>query len=368
MTAKTPDKQLTERPFLEDLDEAVYTAAEALAITEVLAKQGISAKAVLDGTGVSRRALHDPHARVSSRQRMAIYRNAMRLTSDSSIGLEVGRRLHLSSFGMYGLAMLSSPTLGSFFDFGFKYMKLVGPLLEKRFVRRGPLAYFEAEDVLGLGDLLPFAIDMCFGSLVSVIRDVMGSSFVPDRVSLPFARPPHAERYRHDWDCEVQFDEPHCRLEFDASLLECRLQQSSELTLKLCTPVCERMLAEFESHESLANKVRRWMMLSHDKAPDIEAAARAFNVTSRTFRRKLAAEGTSFRELRCQVRETLATEYLKNTDLTTAEIAERIGFSDSANFRSAFKRWRSVTPTEYRSQVANLGVDIADLSVSIPRA
>ena len=360
------DKQLSERPFLEDLDQAVYTVAEPLTITDVLAEQGIGAKAVLAGTGISRRALHDPHTRVSSRQRMTIYQNVMRLSPSTPIGLEVGARLHLSTYGMYGFAMLSSPTLGSLFEFGFKYMKLAGPLMEKVFVRSGPLAYFEANDALGLGDLLPFALEMCFGSMVSIMRDGIGSSFAPNRVTVSFARPSYADRYRDYWGCDVQFDAPHSRLEFAASLLERPLRQSSELTFKLCRPVCERMLADFESHESLAYKVRRWVMLSHDKAPNIEVAARAFKVTSRTFRRKLAAEGTSFREIRCQVREALALEYLKNTDLTTAEIAERIGFSDSANFRSAFKRWRKLTPKEYRDQVANRAVDISDISVSSP--
>ena len=368
MSAKASDKRLSERPFLENLDEPVYSVAEPLLVSEVLAEQGVSVKTLLDGTDVPRRALHDPHARISAKQRMAIYRNALRLSRNSAIGLEVGSRLHLSSFGVYGLALISSPTLGSLFEFGFKYMKLAGPLMEKTFVRRGPLAYFEANDALGLGDILPFCVDMCFGQMVSIIRDGVGGSFVPDYVELPFAPPPHADRYKDFWGCDVQFDAPNCRLGFDASLLDCGLKQPSELTLKLCTPICERMLAEFESHESLAYKVRRWMMLSQDKAPNIEAAARAFNVTSRTFRRKLAAEGTSFRELRCQVRETLAAEYLRTTDLTTAEIAERIGFSDSANFRSAFKRWKNLTPTEYRSQAANLGVDISDVAVSAPPA
>ncbi|MDJ0655783.1 MAG: AraC family transcriptional regulator [Xanthomonadales bacterium] len=368
MLAKKPEKFLSETPFLEDFDEPVYTTSEALVITDVLAEQGVDFRAALEGTGISRRALHDPYARISARQRLALYRNARRLSPDSGFGLTVGTRLHISSYGMYGLAMLSCPTLGDMFDFAFKYLKLAGPLLEKVFVRRGPLAYFEARDALHLGDDLPLAIDICFGSTVSILRDNLGASFVPDRVEFSFAPPPHADRYAAAWGCEAQFETSRSRLEFSASLLDSRIRQTSELTLKLCTPVCERLLAEFESHESLAYKVRRWMMLSPDRSPKIEAAARAFNVTSRTFRRKLAAEGTSFRELRCQVREALATEYLKNTDLTTAEIAERIGFSDSANFRSAFKRWRKLTPTEYRAKATAHSVDASDVLISANRA
>lgn len=364
---KMQEKLLRERPYLDDPDEAVYGVVEALAIAEVLAEQGVSNRALLAGTGITRRLLHDPYGRVSTRQRIALYENAIRLSPDPRFGLTVGSRLHLASYGMYGFALLSSSTLSSAVDLAFKYLKLAGPLMEKIFVRRGPVAYLGAKNSLDLGEQLPIAVDIWFGSIISMMRDALASDFNPDRVELCFARPEEADRYREAWDCEVIFGTPHCRLYFDASLLERRLAQSSELTLKLCAPVCDRLLAEFEAHASLSYKVREWLMTSYDKSPNVESAARAFNVTSRTFRRKLAAENTSFRDLRCEVREKLATEYLKNTDLTTAEIAERVGFSDSANFRSAFKRWKNLTPTEYRSQAADLGVDLAEPSVSTQR-
>jgi len=40
-----------------------------------------------------------------------------------------------------------------------------------------------------------------------------------------------------------------------------------------------------------------------------------------------------------------------NTSLSIDEIAERVGFSEAANFRKAFRRWTGLSPTQYLQQV-----------------
>lgn len=68
----------------------------------------------------------------------------------------------------------------------------------------------------------------------------------------------------------------------------------------------------------------------------------------RTLRRRLEAQGTSYREILAGVRQGLAIEYLRKTRMTTEDIASRLGYSDAANFRHAFLRWTGKTPHEYR--------------------
>ena len=55
-----------------------------------------------------------------------------------------------------------------------------------------------------------------------------------------------------------------------------------------------------------------------------------------------------------EVKNTLAQEYLTNTQLTVAEIAQLLGYTETVNFRQAFVRWYGVTPGQYRHQAANM--------------
>ncbi|EPZ84742.1 DNA-binding helix-turn-helix protein [Burkholderia cenocepacia K56-2Valvano] len=71
-------------------------------------------------------------------------------------------------------------------------------------------------------------------------------------------------------------------------------------------------------------------------------------MTSRTLRRKLEAEGTSYSELLTSVRKALAIDYLSTTTLSTEDIALTLGFSDAVGFRHAFKRWTGTTPSDVR--------------------
>ena len=67
-----------------------------------------------------------------------------------------------------------------------------------------------------------------------------------------------------------------------------------------------------------------------------------------TLGRRLESESTSFRAITDQVKNLLAKEYLTNTELSVADIAHLLDYTDTANFRRAFVRWNGKTPNAYR--------------------
>ena len=78
--------------------------------------------------------------------------------------------------------------------------------------------------------------------------------------------------------------------------------------------------------------------------------AEGLHVSERTLRRRLEDESTSFRTTFEEVRDLLAREYLARTELTVAEIAHLLDYSETVNFRRAFVRWNGLTPSQYRQQ------------------
>ena len=80
--------------------------------------------------------------------------------------------------------------------------------------------------------------------------------------------------------------------------------------------------------------------------------ASTLGMTDRTLRRRLQQEGTSFHVIIDDVRYSLAKEYLHTTRMTADDIALVLGFSDTANFRRAFKRWSGMATSQYRTSVA----------------
>jgi AraC-like DNA-binding protein len=80
------------------------------------------------------------------------------------------------------------------------------------------------------------------------------------------------------------------------------------------------------------------------------AIARRPRMSTRTMRRRLDEEGTSFRRVVDLVRSDLARQYTRDAALPLAEVAYRLGFADVGTFSRAFKRWTRESARAYRQR------------------
>jgi AraC-like DNA-binding protein len=71
-------------------------------------------------------------------------------------------------------------------------------------------------------------------------------------------------------------------------------------------------------------------------------------LSERTLRRRLRALGTSYNKILQDVRSSTAKEWLRDSNLTMDSIAWRLGYTETANFRHAFKRWTGQSPQAFR--------------------
>jgi AraC-like DNA-binding protein len=100
---------------------------------------------------------------------------------------------------------------------------------------------------------------------------------------------------------------------------------------------------------STVQAVREALMEKPGQFATFDQVALRLKTSTRSLRRKLAAESSSYRQVLDQVRETLAKAYLRDTRLTVEEIAARLAYSDAANFSHAFRRWSGTAPGRYRA-------------------
>jgi AraC-like DNA-binding protein len=83
---------------------------------------------------------------------------------------------------------------------------------------------------------------------------------------------------------------------------------------------------------------------------DQERIAREIGMSSRTMRRKLADEGSSYQQVldECRMRQA-AFEFRTRPDMSIAQIALRLGYAEHSNFTRAFHRWSGLSPQAYRT-------------------
>ena len=107
-------------------------------------------------------------------------------------------------------------------------------------------------------------------------------------------------------------------------------------------------IASFDRSQ-VATQVRTLLirMLPSGKV-DQDAIANKLYRSASTLQRQLSAEGTSYRDILAETRESLAKQYLADQEYSPSDVAFMLGFADQSNFGRAFKRWTGMSPGEYQ--------------------
>ncbi len=117
-------------------------------------------------------------------------------------------------------------------------------------------------------------------------------------------------------------------------------------------PELTKRLAELDVDESTAARVRSALSeLLPGGQCSIEDVAARLGLSRRTLQRKLSEEDTTFQKQLNSVRETLAIHYIRNTDMTTNDIAFLLGYAEINSFLRAFIVWTGKTITDYKGNL-----------------
>lgn len=189
---------------------------------------------------------------------------------------------------------------------------------------------------------------------VTVVLHRFAGWLVRRRVALTgaefsYPRPAHVLEYDLLYGVPCTFDAPRTALVFDRAVLDQPvLQDEAGLSMFLRRAPAD-VLARLDYGSTAAARVRRLLGRSlPDGMPLAQDIAVLLAVSPQTLRRQLAAEGTSFQQVRDQLRRDLAIMELASGNTSGEELSQRLGFSEPSAFHRAFKRWTGSTPRAYQ--------------------
>lgn len=334
------------------IDEKWFSLQDILSLLTMLRAEGTSCNDLLSELQLQEADLQDAHKLVSARQRIVAYQYARRHSHDPAFALHCGRQMRFAAFGIWGYALLCCDSLAKVYDFGFRYLRLAGPLMRKSMYVNQQRVYIRAEDTLFLGELFPYALEMWWASMYSVKHAILEGEIKLTTLRVSYPRPPHWREYEAVFNCPVEFGAPHCEMIFPIEYLDRKPTQANMITADTCEELCSNMLHRLKESSDLVARIRSLLLANVRSAPSLEIIARRVHMSPRNLRRKLQNDGTSYQRILAEVRALLAKEYLVTTDLSIEQVADLTGFSHVANFQSAFKRWVNQTPAQFRKHYA----------------
>ena len=335
-------------PKLKAVDDRIYLVYKVALLADILAEQGIEPTKILQGTGLSESSLHTINTCISRRQLETVYRNVIKLSKDPAIGLHAGQHIRVTHYGMYGYALLSSANLRDAIEFALKYHELATPTVGMSLHIEEDVAIIHLESLIDIEDLIVFNLEFQFSLILSLCRDIIGKQFIVQEIRTAYPQPSHYSVYEDIFGCPVLFSQIRNEYRFDSIWLDTVPLRSNEITYDMAEEFCSRALLEMQTKSGVAQQVYHIFMTNPGQFPNIETIAKLLYMTPRTLRRKLDHQGTSYQKILTDVRKHIAIQYLRTTQISIEEIAERVGFSDAANFRRAFKRWIGKTPSAFR--------------------
>ncbi|HWU75034.1 MAG TPA: AraC family transcriptional regulator [Rhodanobacter sp.] len=341
-------------------DDPRFTAAEfppnkLLYLAQMADARGIDSRAWFAGLALNRQQIADPALRVSYRQASTFVRRALHALEVPDAGLLIGREGTIGGFGLLGLAMMTSRTLGEAMMAGIAHHKICGCLLELNFETLSEREVaLVARPRYGDSELLPFFCEELFASCLMIARELVGPELNPLRTEFAYAEPAYAAEYAGLFDCATHFGAAQCRLVIDTEWLARPLPGHNPLTAKQALTLCAQQMTPDggEPHQEIVAAVERLLRSQLHQQPKLNDVARTLNLSERSLRRKLAESGRIFREIHDRVRAERALQLLQAGSLSVADVGSAVGYNDPREFRRAFKRWTGMPPQDARRTAA----------------
>ena len=321
-------------------------------LAAALAELGHDPLPLLRRYGLDQARLAEAGARLSIPRYMHLGHAATELAGEPALGLHMGHLSRLPHAGLAGVTAAQAPTVGD----AARALLRFEPLYAANY--RGRSSYHEDAQGAWLRfySISPyngynrFVVESLLAGWLAQLSDLAGSPLQAERLEVEFEAPSYAARYQALCSGTVQFAAEGNQLRLGRASLDIANPRHCPSTWQHLLLLCEAEMAQRTRVRSLGERITHLLgpLLNGGREPDLEEVARHLQLPTWTLRRKLAEEGTGFRELLNDTRRDLAETYIRDTELAFGEIAYLLGFASAEAFQRAFKRWTSLTPGEYR--------------------
>jgi AraC-like DNA-binding protein len=313
-------------------------------------EHGVAPAALLRGTGLTAAGIADLHTEIRSAQEQRLIENMVRrLGDESAVALVAGTRYTLGLFGMIGFACMSSPTMRATIDVTVRYQDLLFTLARADQVAGPDTTRLEIDASQLPPAIRRFVVDHAIATAWTALTDLNGGVIAQGRIVLAHPPPTYARRYIDLLGTEPEFDGPGTYIELENAFLDRPRPATDPVALQVCEKECRALLARREAEGGTRGLVYDRLSRANGVVPSMTMVASDLNMSERTARRHLEAEGTSFREIEQRVRRERAEALLAEPRMTLTEIATSLGYWSESGFVRAFRRWHDTTPGRWRS-------------------
>ncbi len=334
--------------------------AGALAQLRFLNVSAEAARRIFTDAGLPARAMEEPDFPISLQQELEICAALVdRLPADlSPIRLLFQARpwMGIENLGVIGMAMKHAPNAVEALKVCLAYPELT--MGHSRMVVRAQgessLFTFQMDrpvlrdaDEATIDRLVEYCTVLDLSTSLRNIEDIAIAGQPPAWVSLPFPEPVDWQAVAPTLAFPVQFSAEEACIAYPQAFDYQALPSANPLLFKMYASLAERMSQMLAEDVGIEERTMRWLW-AYTPPPNRREVAELLAMSERNLTRQLGKAGTSYSQLLARVQAERAMNFLRNPDLSVAEIGYRLGYSEPAAFSRAFSQWTGESPLRWR--------------------
>ncbi len=300
--------------------------------------------------GIDTRVIECADVEIPGEQYLALWEAAGQV--NPSIGLELGSQTEADDFGALGHAIHCAPTIEKALRTVHQFIVVFAQGSIMNYGYDGRLVYVEYRVIE------PFAVhrrqdaEFTIASIQCQLGLISNNAIRPVRVDFEHDKPADLSTHKQVFQCPIYFNQPANRLYIPIDALQTPLSHSNERLYKALEPYLERERQNRSISDELIPQITRMIATGiSGGVPSIDEVCEQLSMSKRTLQRRLKDHGVMFSSLIEDVRRELALAYLKESDYSITEISLLIGYTESASFTRAFRRWTGQSPQQYCAAV-----------------
>jgi len=323
---------------------------------------GFDRSFLLSELGLSESHFKEAMKRIPFADFISAVQKLILITQSPALGLKSGAHYHPSTFGPLAYLMLNSATVGQAYQGFLTYEPMINEAVQTESIAKGGVvinyvAYegYSDEEVAPLVEA-HIASLLAYTNFLS-FRPNKGTSLVKE---ILFRHSPQTDisRYKKYFGIDVKFNQTVNSFSFDPIILDYVIPGADSRIVSRAIMELDAIQSSRRSERQFSSEVYDVIKEGfYDTLPTAADAASIFAMSVSTFQRRLKEESITFKGLVEQVRMDKAEVHLADLRLNLADVASRLGFSDTPAFFKAFKRWTGETPADYRKNIIKLSSD-----------
>lgn len=338
---------MSEFAILADMERDSVSVAFVREALEGLHRRGVDPAPLLDTAGIPAASLALPDARIPASAFARLWLAVAQAIDDEFFACDT-RPLRVGSYATLCHLMLHTRHLEQALRRGLRLINLLLDDTQARLDIEGDTASLIFASPRGLPRV--FAHETLFVMLYGLSCWLVGRRLHVRQAAFAYPPPTWAAEYPLIYSRDIRFHAPQTTFQFARVDLAAPVVQSERTARDFLRHAPANIVVKYKDAESLSAFVRRRLRSATPGGlPSFEALAGELGLSLSTLRRRLDAEGTSYRLIKDGLRRDAALRQLTQSRKSVAEIALSLGFTEPSAFHRAFRQWTGVSPGDYRA-------------------